>query len=68
MPSESRVIKDLVNRMISARITREPRIAHYDSRGRRDTAQTTGVIIGSLTPVDISYAVESTEIDYTPPS
>ncbi|MGO7115567.1 hypothetical protein ACCS79_03545 [Rhizobium johnstonii] len=68
MASQTRVIKDLVNRMISSRIAREPRIAHYDSRGRRDTAQTTGVIIGSLTPVDISYAVESTEIDYTPPS
>lgn len=57
----------LIDRAIKRYAARQPSQAHYDSRGRRDSADTTGIIIGSTGPVDISYCVEMTEVDYTPP-
>lgn len=62
----------LTTKMIKAGLqkwaARQPNRAHYDSRGRRDSAQTTGLIIGSQTPVDCSYCIVATEISYTPPA
>lgn len=67
MATQYHATTKLIERMLAKRAARQPQRAHYDSRGRRDTAYTSGVIIGSQTPVDCSYCLENTEVEYTPP-
>ncbi|CAN7329902.1 hypothetical protein [Neorhizobium tomejilense] len=68
MASQVQLTQKLIKSQLSKWAARQPNRAHYDSRGGRDSAQTTGLIIGSQTSVDCSYCVVNTEVDYTPPA
>lgn len=67
MTSVLTLTQQMIQRALRKHAAAQPRVAHYDSRGRRDTAETSGVIIGSRTPVDCSYCVEATDVTFTPP-
>jgi len=57
----------LIDRRLKRWAARQPRVAHYDGKGRRDTVETAGIIIGSQTAVDVSYCVDSTNYVFVPP-
>ena len=49
-------------------LAQRPRAPAADVVGRRLFRTPTTVVIGSQTPVDASYCVVETEVDYVPPS
>lgn len=67
MASQAMLTQRIIKGMLAKHAARQPSRVRYDSRGGRDSADTTGLIIGSRTPVDCSYAIKSTTVTYTPP-
>lgn len=68
--SATSAIVALMDRRIRQDRSRAPSASYTNPRGRRDTAEddSSAAIIGSLTAVDASSCLESTEVTYTPPT
>ncbi|QND41819.1 hypothetical protein HB770_04055 [Rhizobium leguminosarum bv. viciae] len=66
----SAALTELILRRLTKQQSRAPNVAFTNPRGRRDTAEedSAGAVIGSMTEVDASSCLESTEIEYTPPT
>ncbi|KQZ50318.1 hypothetical protein ASD54_08670 [Rhizobium sp. Root149] len=68
--SATSAIVELMDRRIQKQRSRAAAASYTNPRGRRDTAEddSSAAIIGSLTAVDASSCLESTEVTYTPPT
>ncbi|WP_427145178.1 hypothetical protein [Rhizobium pisi] len=57
-----------IQRHVKSAVDGRPATITYDVRGRWDVDSENGIIIGSTTPVDVSYCFERTNVDWTPPT
>lgn len=67
MSSQFLLTQKIIKAGLAKWAARQPTRAYYDSHGGRSDAVNNGIVIGSRTPVDCSYCIEQTEVDYTPP-
>lgn len=65
----SDALRQIIDRRLTLRDSRVAAASFTNSRGRRDTAEddSSASIVGSMTSVDASSCLESTEVTYVPP-
>lgn len=61
-------ITSFVQKHIRSALDGRPLTVTYDVRGRWDVDSENGVVIGSTTPVDVSYCLVNTDVTWTPPA
>lgn len=57
-----------VQRHVRSALDGRPQTITYDFKGRWDVDGEFGIVIGSTTPVDVAYCLESTDVTWTPPT
>ncbi len=57
----------IIDRQLKLWAAKQPLVVHTESRGRRDTSVSTGMVIGSQTEVDCSACIVTTKVSWTPP-
>jgi len=57
-----------VQKQVRSALDGRPKTVTYDVRGRWDVDGEFGIIIGSTIAVDVSYCVEGTDVNFTPPT
>ncbi|NKL63291.1 hypothetical protein [Rhizobium leguminosarum] len=61
-------LTSFVQKHIRSALDGRPLTVTYDVRGRWDVDSENGVVIGSTTPVDVSYCFVDTDVTWTPPT
>ncbi len=68
MATQLSVTKQLIEQMLAKRAARTPSLAIYTANSRRGLREASVCIIGSDTTADLGPALETTEIQYEPPT
>lgn len=65
----SAALRQIIERRLTIRDSRIAAASFTNARGRRDSAEdeSSSITIGSLTAIDASSCLESTEVTYLPP-